>query len=35
VTESIRRATIGGRMALVLEAGGSVRTAIVTLRDLV
>lgn len=35
VRESIRRATIGGRMALVLEAGGSVRTAIVTLRDLV
>ena len=35
VRESIRRATVGRRMALILEAGGSVRTAIVTLRDLV
>jgi hypothetical protein len=35
VRESIRRATVGRRMALILESAGSIRTAVVTLRDLV
>jgi hypothetical protein len=35
VRESIRRATVGHRMALILESAGSIRTAVVTLRDLV
>jgi hypothetical protein len=35
VRERIRRAAVGRRMALILESGGSLRTAVVTLRDLV